>query len=857
MYYTTFGDNPSVAILIKQAALKSEQQLSKYYMQDLDSKDFIALSVDYGDKKKPNKTIMESYCTDELFPVLQDLGITTILCADGEYFKHITGCKKADAELGYVRDCKYDANMKVIYTPNYQSALFDPKAKDKIALACHTLETHLKGTYTELGGNIIKAEIYPKTDKEIEEALEGLLDYPMLGVDIETFSLFFGDAGLGTIGFAPTMGEGVAFCVDYVRNKTLDTKDKVKGKYVPNPKRREMVRNFFERYQGKVVWHNGSFDMKVLVYTLFMNDYLDYDGLVHGVEVMTRNFEDTKLITYLATNSCAGNELGLKAQAHEFAGNYAESEINDITRIPEAKLLRYNLVDCLSTLYVYDKHYSTMVADNQLHIYEKYFKPFVKQMLQMELVGMPIDMDAVKQADKKLTRLQSRYNNFLQSKLEAIGYMQILREREAKKYNDSHVKKKKTAYDYMDLEFNNGSPQQKQDLLYGYFGLPILDRTDTGQPACGHDEIEKLLNHVDDIDAKQIIRALMRLTKIDKIISSFIPNFLNATPVSDGTHRLYGNFNLGGTKSGRLSSSNPNLQQIPSNSTFAKLIKKCFAAPKDMLFGGADYNSLEDYVSALTTQDPNKVKVYEDGYDGHCLRAYYYFKNELGHLKENPDEVNSIQEKFPALRQDSKAPTFALTYQGTWRTLMNNCGFSEEKSKSIETAYHEMYKVSDEWVAAKIDEASKKGYVEGCYGLRLRTPALKKVVWNGYKIPYEAMAESRTAGNMLGQSYGMVTSRAAAELQERINRSVWRTKVHICALIHDAIYLMFPNDVRAVKWVNDTLVECMENHECEELDWHPTVKIGAALDIFYPDWSKAVGISNYISEDEIMEEISG
>lgn len=111
------------------------------------------------------------------------------------------------------------------------------------------------------------------------------------------------------------------------------------------------------------MYHNIAFDVYALIYQLFMTDLLDTEGLLHGMSIMLRNWDCTKLITYLATNSCAGNKLSLKDQAQEYAGNYAQEEINDITRIPLAELLEYNLVDGLCTWYVYEKHWDTLVND--------------------------------------------------------------------------------------------------------------------------------------------------------------------------------------------------------------------------------------------------------------------------------------------------------------------------------------------------------------------------------------------------------------------------------------------------------------------------------------------------------------
>lgn len=296
-----------------------------------------------------------------------------------------------------------------------------------------------------------------------------------------------------------------------------------------------------------------------------------------------------------------------------------------------------------------------------------------------------------------------------------------------------------------------------------------------------------------------------------------------------------------------------NLQQLPSGSTYGKLIKKCFKAPKGWLFCGADFNSLEDYISALTTKDPNKLDVYLKGFDGHCLRAAYYFRDELAHIDLNdPMSVNTIKKTHPELRQESKAPTFALTYQGTAHTLMTNLGWSEEKAKLVESNYHELYKVSDQYVQDRLAQASKDGYVEVAFGLRVRTPLLAQVMWGTSRVPYEAQAEGRTAGNALGQSYGLLNNRAAVAFMKKVWESPYRYDIKPVALIHDAIYVVIKDDLHVVDWANRHLIQEMRWQELPEIQ-HDTVKLGAALDIFWPDWSNAITLPNNSSKESIKE----
>ena len=241
-----------------------------------------------------------------------------------------------------------------------------------------------------------------------------------------------------------------------------------------------------------------------------------------------------------------------------------------------------------------------------------------------------------------------------------------------------------------------------------------------------------------------------------------------------------------------------------------------------------------------------------EGYDGHCLRAFSYFRDQCADIEDTVAGINSIKKEYPALRQDSKAPTFLLTYGGTYHGMMANLGWPEDKSKAIEANYHELYKVSDEYVAKRLQQASKDGYVEVAFGLRVRTPLLAQVMWGTGRVPYEAQAEGRTAGNALGQSYGLLNNRAAVAFMEKVWKSEFKHDIKPVALIHDAIYLMVRDDVRVVEWVNRNLIDEMKWQELPEIQ-HPTVKLGAALDLFYPDWSNPITLPNNATSEEILE----
>jgi DNA polymerase-1 len=885
--YLTFGpERPTYKIAILVNEIKRDEILRAYVTPyGLREDDIIVITLHQSPGKKSTPAAeRKQYILDELKPTLEGLGVQYLIVADGDYFKTFTKVQKIDPVLGYVFATEF-GDWHLVYVPAYLSIYYDPvKVPQKINTSINALIRWMLGTYTDPGIDIIKFCEYPQTIQEISLWLERLLDMDKdLAIDTETFSLKHYSAGIGTISFSWSKSEGICFPVDILDDPAYSAAC------------RTLLRSFFERFKRKAIYHNISFDVYVLIYQLFMKDLLDNEGLLHGLEVMLRNWDDTKLITYLATNSCAGkNELKLKIQAQEYAGDYAQEDIKDIRKIPLPQLLQYNLVDGLSTWFVHEKHYQRMVKDNQLEIYETIFKPAIVDIIQMQLTGMPVNMERVLQVEEILLTLSedARARMLQLPMIQQFEYQRL--EAYTAKMNAEWVKKRMTVAEMGELAktheptrkevtFNPNSGPQLQKLLYEDLGLPVIDRTDTKQPATGGKTLEKLINHAQSQEVKDFLTALMEYSAVATILETFIPALKGAQLGPDGWHWLFGNFNLGGTVSGRLSSSDPNLQNIPANVemkimqalldrfpllqryakkgklSLGKLIKYCFQAPPGWFFCGIDFASLEDRISALTTKDPNKLKVYTDGYDGHSLRAHSYFADQMPaflNLDMTVELINSIQEKYPALRQDSKVPTFLLTYGGTYMGIMNALGWPEAKAKAVEKSYHELYVVSDNWIQAKLAQACKDGYVTVAFGLRVRTPLLHRTVLGTTKTPYQAEAEGRTAGNALGQSWCLLNSRAGSEFYGKVRKSEFRHDIRPCAQIHDANYCLVRDNVDAIEYTNTHLVKACEWQNHPDI-WHEEVKLGGEFSIFYPDWSSEISIPNNASQAQIYEAFEG
>ena len=550
----------------------------------------------------------------DLFYKLKHTKIKYVLIANPDYYKTLTGSVQAALEVGSL--CSPDpdhfqnlAHIRVGYLPNHKQAFYDPvKTEQAILTTMQAVVKDRQGTYQEPGTDIIKSCYYPQDADEIADVLGWLLSSKSnLSCDIEGFSLHIDDAGIASIAFAWNQHEGVAFQVDWAPG-------------FPNLPVRKLLISFFIGWKRshdngnlrKLIFHNAAYDISVLIHQLYKTNHttFEYEDIFDAL-ACEQIIEDTKIITYLATNSTAGNKLSLKDQAVEFAGNYAVEDIKDVTKIPVQELLEYNLIDALSTQYVFNKNWPIMVADDQLIIYNKLFIPSLIDIIDMQLNGLPIDMNQVAQSKAELESLLNAAIKTIQSNQSVQDYTLHLKKMEAEKLN-TKWKKKRTTVTQIQLEFNPGSDIQLAGLLFdqAFLGFPVLGKTDSGAPSTKGSVLKALKNHTQDTATLELLDAFIEFKDVRILLTTFIPAMENARREDDGYYYLYGNFNIGGTVSGRLSSSDPNLQNIPSGSRLAKYIKKCVKAPPGYLFVGLDFDSLEDKISALTTKDPNKLKVY-------------------------------------------------------------------------------------------------------------------------------------------------------------------------------------------------------------------------------------------------------
>ena len=271
----------------------------------------MAWELSYETPKKISAKYAKSYIS-ELLPDIADKGIKTLLVTDGAYFKYLTGAKKADPFYGEMLPCSIEGYeyMMVFLSLNFQALVYNPLLQGKMDRSLSALKKHLTGQSAISKKDIIKYSYYPKTVTEIKKALQSLHQYNALSCDIETTSLNFWEAELETIAFAWDKHHFISFCIgrDNDEKTTIMIQD--------------LLREFFISYNGILLWYNANYDCKILTYRLWMKNLSDYPGMQKGINVMTKNFQDVKIIAYLATNNAVENKLSLKEQSAEYMGNY-------------------------------------------------------------------------------------------------------------------------------------------------------------------------------------------------------------------------------------------------------------------------------------------------------------------------------------------------------------------------------------------------------------------------------------------------------------------------------------------------------------------------------------------------------
>ncbi len=261
----------------------------------------------------------------------------------------------------------------------------------------------------------------------------------------------------------------------------------------------------------------------------------------------------------------------------------------------------------------------------------------------------------------------------------------------------------KEAYALANKTFNLNSTKQLQTILYDELKLPILSKTPKGQPSTAESVLQELAL---EYPFPAIILEYRSLTKLLSTYVEALPKRIQAK-----TGRVHTSYNQAVTATGRLSSSEPNLQNIPIRTNEGRRIRKAFIAPKDHLLLAADYSQIELRIMAHLSGDKGLKHAFDNDWDIHAATASEIFSIPL-------ESVTAEQ------RRRAKAINFGLIYGMSSFGLSKQIGVSKEESKAYINRYFERYPGVLQYMETTREKAHQKGYVETLFGRRLYLPEI-------------------------------------------------------------------------------------------------------------------------------------
>ena len=260
------------------------------------------------------------------------------------------------------------------------------------------------------------------------------------------------------------------------------------------------------------------------------------------------------------------------------------------------------------------------------------------------------------------------------------------------------------AHDLAGHTFNLSSPKQIQDILYDQLKLPVLKKTPKGQPSTEESVLQELAI---DYPLPKVILDYRSLSKLKSTYTDKLPQ-----QVDDITGRIHTSYHQAVTATGRLSSSNPNLQNIPIRSEEGRKIRQAFIAPQNYKIVAADYSQIELRIMAHLSADAGLLKAFVGGEDIHKATAAEVFGVEL-------DQVTTD------LRRSAKAINFGLIYGMSSFGLAQQLGLSRSQAQSYIDLYFTRYPGVKNYMNNIKDQAREQGYVETLFGRRLYLPEIK------------------------------------------------------------------------------------------------------------------------------------
>jgi len=483
-------------------------------------------------------------------------------------------------------------------------------------------------------------------EKDIKKWLAEAEERGELAIDTETTSIDPHQAKLVGISISTKIGKACYIPINHEKGKNLKEENVLK-----------IIKPTLEDKSIKKIGQNIKFDYTILFH--------------RGIKM--NSMEDTMLMSYVLDAGKNRHNMNTLSEIHlghnpitfkDLVGT-GKKQIN-FSQVEIEKAKNYSAEDADITLRLYKIFLKNLKSENLINIYEIFEKPLIQILAQMEINGIKIN-------EKFLKKLSDKF----QIKIDLL-------EKEIFK-----TSKKK---------FNIASTKQLGEIMYNELKISSLKRTKKGSFATSASVLEDLAFKGHRLP--KLVLEWRQLTKLKNTYSDSLPEYINSK-----TKRVHTSFLLAATTTGRLASSDPNLQNIPIKTEDGKDIRRAFIAEKNCKLISADYNQIEMRILSDLADVKELKKAFKNNEDIHSLTASQVFNVEIKKVDSD-------------MRRKAKAINFGIIYGISQYGLAKQIGVSNAEAEEFLNSYFLKFPEIKEYMNTTIKFCRKSGYVNNIFGRR-------------------------------------------------------------------------------------------------------------------------------------------
>ena len=585
---------------------------------------------------------------------------------------------------------------------------------------------------------------------ELENWIKKIEEKGIVAVDTETDSLNPHETNL--VGISLCYDEGVACYIplQHATQKVLEKKMVL-----------DKLKNLLEDKSIKKIGQNIKFD-----YIIFLKNKIKLNPI-----------EDTMLMSYVLDAGKHRHNMDSLSEIHlnhkpisfkEVAGT-GKSQISfDKVRIKLAT--EYAAEDADVTFRLYSLFKERLGQEKLLKIYELFEKPLVNLLAQMEIEGIKID------------------SNFL-NKL-------------SKKFDVKIKKLEKNIFKGSKKKFNIGSPKQLGEILYNELKIAALKKTKKGGFATSATVLEDLAFKGHELP--KLVLDWRQLTKLKNTYTDTLPEHVNSE-----TNRVHTSFLLAATTTGRLASSEPNLQNIPIKTEDGKEIRKAFIAEKNRTFISADYNQIEMRILADIADVKELKKAFKNNEDIHSLTASQVFNIPLSRINAET-------------RRKAKTINFGIIYGISQYGLAKQISVSNQEASEFLKSYFDKFPEIKDYMHKTINFCRKSGYVNNIFGRRCHIAGINDKNYNVRNFQERAAINAPIQG-----SAADIMRLAMIRIQQVLNKNS-SCKTKMLLQIHDELVFETPkNEIEKIAPIIKKIMSDVSSSEFHQFSTPLTVDINS------------------------------